>query len=250
MTTVIIIVSAVVMCLLAFWIFPKQNMRDKEREKELEVVFGRQLENRRKELSAWAKSKGLSFRRTSSIVTAARYGCLQCLQKGDTRYAYNIMEGLFNSRKICAFDYYYQTEEEDKHGGRTITGCYYFSAVVAEADFQCKPLFIRTEKLFDKIAKSAGLDDINFESAEFNKQFYVQASDRRWAYDVVNQATMELLLSHPRFNVEFNRQYVVAYCDELYDLGHFEEALQLIIGIIDNLPKPLLDKKKGEKIWA
>jgi hypothetical protein len=236
---VLIIGSVVIVFGVKFWRYFKSN-----KSKTPLALLGKNGADRSKALADWAQSKGLSPNPTASVVIAARYWRLSCLQKGEGHWAYNVMEGTVNNRKVCTFDYHYETVSTDKNGNRRVTH-YYLSAVVVETDFQLKPLFIRTENVLDKIAKSAGLNDIDFESAEFNNEFYVEASDRRWAYDVVNQATMDLLLNSCRFNIEFNGKYVIAYRDELFELGHFDEALQLLTGIIDNLPKSLSLEPKG-----
>jgi hypothetical protein len=198
--------------------------------------------NRRKELADWAQSKGLKPNPSAGVKMASRYWQLKCLQRGDEHYAFNVMEGMVNNFKVCTFDYYYETVTSsygNRLEDRVIHGRYYFSAVVIETDFQLKPMIIHTENIINKIAEYTRLHDINFESMEFNNKFHVKASDRRWAYDVVNQATMELLLNHCRFNIELNGNYVIAYRDDLFSPGYFEEALQLLTGIVDNLPKPL-----------
>jgi hypothetical protein len=205
--------------------------------------------NRRKALIDWAQSKGLSYNPSAGVVIAGQYWHLSCLQKGEGHFASNVMGGTVNNRKTCAFDYHYERVSTDKNGNRTVTH-YYFSAVVVETSASFKPLFIRTENVLDRIAESVGLNDIDFESEEFNKTFYVNSTDKKWAYDVINQATMELLLNHCRFNIEFNGKYVIAYRDELFKLGHFEEALQLLTGIIDNLPQTLFGKEKEDKLWS
>ena len=43
-------------------------------------------------------------------------------------------------------------------------------------------------------AGAFGFDDIDFESAEFSKRFYVKSPDKRFAYDVVHPRMMEFLL--------------------------------------------------------
>ena len=40
--------------------------------------------------------------------------------------------------------------------------------------------------------------EIEFESTEFSKEFHVKSPDRRWAFDVLSQATMEFLLALPQ----------------------------------------------------
>jgi hypothetical protein len=227
----------------------------------------KQSDKRKRELADWAKAKGLSFRPDDDSGIENRYCFFGCLQQADKRYSYNIMEGLVNNRKVCAFDHHYEGSESNtrvkrfssKNSFGVIT--YYkpsikslkansFSVVIVETDIHLQPLLIRTEKFIDKVAEPAGLNDIDFESIEFNSQFYVKASDRRWAYDVVDQATMDLLLNSSRFNVELKENQAIAYRNELFEVGHFEEALQLLTGIVNNLPNTLFGKEKGEKLWS
>lgn len=188
---------------------------------------------RKRALAQWAKSKDLDFSENSqkkmSKTNIKNYSsCAHCTHFGEC-YAFNIISGNINTYRICAFDYY----------------CYadngiYLSTVVIETNLKLEALFIRPHCFLEKIADSTRLSNIDFESIEFNKEFHVFSPDRRWAYDVINQSNMELLLSSCRFNIEFLENHVIAYRNRLFESGHFEEALQLLIGILDNLPKTVV----------
>ena len=58
--------------------------------------------------------------------------------------------------------------------------------------------------LFDKVAGAFGFDDIDFESSEFSKRFYVKSTEKRFAYDVLHPRMMEFLLAArpPMLDVE------------------------------------------------
>ena len=60
---------------------------------------------------------------------------------------------------------------------------------------QLPDLFIRREGIFDSVKRAFGFDDIDFESAEFSKRFFVKSSDKRFAYDVIHPKMMEFLLA-------------------------------------------------------
>ena len=204
----------------------------------------RKADKRRQEMADWAKSRGLSFRPDNESMNA-RFSGFKCLQQGDGgRYGYNIMQGPIGNRKVCAFDYHYETHYRDSKGNRHIQH-HYFSAVIVETDLPLKPLFIRTENFLDKIGELIGIDDINFESTEFNKQFHVKSPDKKWAYDVVNQANMELLMNSCRFSLEFNESAVIAYQKSTFVPGYFEEALLLLTRMLDNLPDSVIQELKG-----
>ena len=222
---------ASLMCVFSIFSSSLKNLWDAHRAKNRRRV---------KKLAQWADSKCLSFstNRLKKINETNIKNYRNCSHCNDFRacYAFNITSGTLDKYRICAFDYF----------------CYlnnglHLSAIVVETNLKLEPLFISPHCFIAKIADSARFSNINFESTEFNNQFHVQSSDRRWAYDVVNQATMELLLSSCRFNIEFNGNHVIAYRDELFEVGHFEEALQLLTGILDRLPESVAQELKERK---
>lgn len=210
------------------------------------VLKHQQSEKRKKELAGWAFSKGLNFNPARDSGMDNSYSYFKCLQRGENRYGYNIIEGNVGNRPMRAFDYHYETNHTDSKGQRH-TSHYYFSAVVVEANLPLKPLFIRNERLFDKLAEFIGFDDIDFESSEFSKKFYVKAPDKKWAYDVLSQATMEFMLGAPRFDIEFGGRQAIAYRNSIFKAVEFEEALNLVNGILDRLPDSLIQELKGLK---
>lgn len=213
---------------------------------------------RKKELADWARSRGLSFIPDEDYGIGSRYWPFDCLQWGDNCYAYNTMDGAFANRAVCAFDYHFEigvslpkNQGEDENINTTnehlISTHHNFSAVIVDTGLRLKPLFIRPEDFIDRIAHSSGYHDIEFESTEFNKHFYIKASDRRWAYDVLNQSNMDLLLSYPRFIIEFQDSKVIAYRKRTFSAAYFEEALQLITGILDRLPESVVQQRQLSK---
>jgi len=110
-----------------------------------------------------------------------RFPNFTCLQEGSNRYACNIMQGTDAGHGVCAFDYHYETYSTDSKGNRT-TYHYNFSVVIISTGLPLKPLSIRRETFFDKVGAFLGCEDINFESAEFSRAFFVKSPDRRWAF--------------------------------------------------------------------
>ena len=201
-------------------------------------------EQRKQELSALAARHGWRFNTGHDAGMEDRLTAFTCLQQGSDRYAYNILEGPDGDRQVCGFDYHYETHSTDSKGNRT-TSHHYFSALVVEVDLPLKPLLIRPESFFDKIGELFGFDDIDFESHEFSRRFCVKAADRRWAFDVVHQATMEFLLAAPQFTIQMAGRQVMAYREGLFSADQFDEALQVIGGIVDRLPTSVRKELKG-----
>jgi len=209
------------------------------------VLLGQyQASKRKAELCNWAKMRGLTFRETSDSSMDNRYPFFSCLAQGDNRYADNIIDGRAREHSICAFDYHYETYSTDSKGHRQ-THHHAFSAVILTADVPMQPLSIRNETLFDKIGAFFGHEDINFESAEFSRVFCVKSPDRRWAFDVLNQHSMEFLLASPRFILELNSRFVIAYRDSVFSASDYDAALNVIVGLLDRIPKTVFDELKG-----
>ena len=211
----------------------------------LGILAHQQAKKRRMALAAWASSRGLAFDPTHDSQMNDRYPGFKCLRQGDDRYAYNVMEGRAGGRPISAFDYHYETHSTDSKGHRT-THNHHFSAVIVATGLPLKPLVIRKEDFFDKIGEFLGFDDIDFESTEFSKAFYVKSPDRRWAFDVIHQETMEFLLASPRFALEFQQSDVIAYRGRTFKPEDFEAALEVIAGVLDRLPEYLVKELKGK----
>lgn len=190
---------------------------------------------RREELQRWAAARRFTFRESNDPAMESRFPYFRELSQGEDRYAYNVMEGTCDAREFTGFDYHYETESTDSKGNRSTTH-HRFSAVILSSSVPLKPLYIRPENFFDKVGEFFGAGDINFESAEFSRKFFVKADDKRWAYDVIHQRTMEFLLAAPQFTIEFDRAHVIATRSSTFDLESFEDAIKVIGGILDRLP--------------
>jgi hypothetical protein len=186
---------------------------------------------RRKKLAAFAQSKGWTFSHEKDKGMDNRYPAFICLKRGHSRWAYNIIRGDKNGIKVTAFDYHYVTGH-----GKNRRVCI-FSAIIVQTKLSLKPLYLRPEHIFDKVSDFFGFDDIDFESAEFSRKFYVKAPEKRWAYDVIHQRMMEYLLESPQFNLQFEQKDIMAWRDRRFTKKDFEDAFSLLQGILNRLPE-------------
>ncbi len=152
------------------------------------------------------------------------------------------MSGRWSDLPITAFDYHYAT------GSGKNRSDHYFSAVIIAGPVPLKPLYIRREGFFDKLTEFFGFDDIDFESAEFSRKFFVKSPDKRWAYDVIHQRMMEYLLAAPDFGIQFDLMHLIAWRSRKFSLADFQAAAELICGILDRLPEYVVRQQKGESL--
>jgi hypothetical protein len=185
---------------------------------------------RRQELANWALSKNLSFLSGKDYDFDSRYPGFDCIQKGHSRYASNIMNGDFAGRQFLGCDYHYTV------GSGKSSHDYNISLVIIKSPIVLQKLLIRPENFSDKLAELVGFSDINFESAEFSKKFYVKAPDKKWAYDIIHPQMMEFLLASQQFSIQFDLLSVIAYRDTRFAASEFEDAANLVNGIFDRIP--------------
>ena len=161
------------------------------------AYFAWQAEKKRREaLAAFARRHGLSFDPDADSSHDERYAQFELFRRGHSRVARNTMAGeveLFaRPCRLCCGDFRYKVTSGSGKHRRTTT--HDFSYLIVHPPWRTPPLLIRPEGLFDKIAGALGFDDIDFESAEFSRKFFVKSPDKRFAYDVLHPRMMEFLL--------------------------------------------------------
>jgi len=203
------------------------------------VYHFRAIARRREELGAWASAHGLSFDPSRDKRMDDRFREFDCLRIGHTRYAYNAAQGVWSGLPILAFDYHYTTGS-----GKRRTD-HHFSAVLVESPLPLKPLTIRREGFADRVLQFFGLDDINFESAEFSRTFHVQSRDKRWAYAVIHQKTMDYLLRAPEYNIQFDNTHIMLWRMCRLSPSDLDTALDMAQTILGLFPDYLVRELKG-----
>jgi len=195
---------------------------------------------RRKKLAAWAATRGLRFDPRSDGLFDDVYPEFGCLRIGRGRRASNISSGTMDGRSVVSFDYRYVTGSGKSQQVHT------FSGVILGSDLSLKPLYIRSETFFDKVGEFLGLDDIDFESAEFSRAFHVKSPDKRWAFDVLHQRTIEFLLAQPRFSIQFGSGRILVWRRRRFSPQTFDDAIRVGAGILDRMPR-YIARQGGER---
>lgn len=211
------------------------------------VVWRIVLEKRRvQELEKVAAGLGFHFSRHDSFDLRVRYPVHSLFQRGDSkRYAYNVMDGDLDGRRIYCFDYHYVTESVDSRGRRSTTS-WYFSCVLMDIGLPLPNLFIRPEGFLDKLAAMVGFGDIEFESAEFNKKFLVKSSDKKFAYDVIHPRAMEYLLAHSlSYTMELGGRSIIRYKSGKLKPEEIVSMIDDLKGFVRLFPEYLRRELKG-----
>ncbi len=159
-----------------------------------------QQKRRREELGSLADELGWQFDSGSDHAHDDQYAQFAIFRRGHGRYAYNTLTGetTIDGRPyfVRMGDYQYRVTSGSGKQRRTRT--YRFSYIILHLPLRPDAgLLIRPQGLLDSLAGSLGFGDVELESAEFNRRFYVSSTDKRFAYDLLHPQMMEFLLDAP-----------------------------------------------------
>lgn len=174
----------------------------------LGVLAAREERKRREALAALAAELGLTFDPSRTPGLDDEYPQFGVFRRGHSRAAYNTLRGSVSidgrGWPLRMGDYTYKITTSN--GKTTTTRTYNLSYLIAAVPFPAVPdLSVRREGFMDKIAGALGFDDIDFESAEFSRKFFVKSTDRKFAYAVLHPRMMEFLLDGDPPSIELAR---------------------------------------------
>lgn len=212
-----------------------------------------EAEKRRKQriadLRAFAEGNGFAFNPRMDHTHDDEYAHFELFRRGFDRAAYNTISGTLElDHAIVAVktgDFTYKTREtytttDSKGRTRTRTRIviHHFSYFIMDLPYITMPdMLIRREGLFDKIASAFGKNDIDFESAEFSRKFFVQCDDRKFAYDIIHPRMMEFLLETRPGLVDIeNARICLTDGGSVWDTHRFSGALDWTLNFLQHWP--------------
>jgi hypothetical protein len=198
---------------------------------------------RRDALDGLATRMGLAFDPNPDRHLHRTYGH-SVFQKGHSRQATNNIYGLLPLAgyliQVRMADYKYVTG----HGKNSQTHRISFAAF--HLPWMGTPdLLVRKEHIGDKLLSGIGFDDIDFESEEFSRTFWVKSKNKKYAYDVIHPKMMEFLLRGPTPHIEIAHD--VCLVQEglgRWDPDTFEGAPGWFQAFLERWPDHLIDRMK------
>lgn len=176
----------------------------------LAIAGHRQVQQRRADLGSLAAELGLTFSAARDTLHDKHYAHFEIFRQGHSRAAYNTLRGDLTlngvTHPVRCGDFTYQVTSGSGKDRRTTT--HNFSYLIAHLPHPDTPnLLIRPENILDKIGGVFSDRDIDFESEEFSRRFFVASPDRRFAYDICHPRMMEYLLATrpPMIDLEHGR---------------------------------------------
>lgn len=194
METMLIIVGVLVAIGLVFLAIKAAALAKKRAQERIDAM------------GSFAARMGFTFATAHDAAHDDEFAHFEVFRQGFDRYAYNTISGPVDLGAAVVGcktgDFHYKTRETyttTDSKGRTTTHTrivsHHFSYFILELPYDSIPdVLIRREGLFDKIAAAFGKNDIDFESSEFSRKYFVKCDNRKFAYDIINPRMIEFLL--------------------------------------------------------
>ena len=168
---------------------------------------------------------------------------------GTRQYTVNTIVAVRQRWEIQAGDYNYQVERIDREGRRQITEFNFSYCFAPLPDIRFPELIVRPEGAVDKVKAAAGFEDINFESHQFSKKYYVQSPIRKFASDVICPSMMEYLLERPGYTLHLNHSglLITFGIEHRWKIDKFVPAVEFAAGVLERIPEHVYDTYKSSQ---
>lgn len=152
---------------------------------------------RRAAFASFAAAKGWGYSPDDPHGLDGRWDCFP-FDRGHSRQATNVITGTADGGlPMVAFDYRYKETTTDSKGNSSTT-TYRFAVCVVRLPCQLPDLYVGNENFLTRIGSAIGIEDIEFESDDFNRAFRVKSDNPKFASDLLHPRMMELLLARGR----------------------------------------------------
>ncbi|HTN78919.1 MAG TPA: hypothetical protein VMK16_04520 [Acidimicrobiales bacterium] len=198
----------------------------------LSMVIGER--NRDRALVATAKRAGLEFSPSDPFDCASPP--FDLFRQGDGRGTQNVMWRASSPHPIRVFDYWWFDEYEDENGVKHRT-YQRRTCALADVGWMWPQLSLQRENLVSKAASVLGARDIEFESEEFNRTFFVTCEDRKFANAFLDAQMIDLLAATKGlFEMEVHNRWILLYSKRLKG-NEMAPLYRLIETLVSRVPR-------------
>lgn len=196
------------------------------------------MSRRKAALERMAAQHGMKYEQYAATLGDVRF---PMLHKGDMRMFMNVLSGPWGGIPVVAADYWfggsgpanpYSTRRRRRTGNSR-----HYSLVVLGIGAKCPRVSIERQGLPATLVEHLGLEDIQFESEEFNRRFRVRSADARFATKLIDPRMMAWLLStRGEYGFEVVGHSALVYCQFVATAG-IPELLNTAVAFVRTVPE-------------
>lgn len=189
----------------------------------------RQRRRRRARIARWAQLEGWAYVARDDSWVDVWHG--HPFGKGMVRRAQNVVTGSFGPHRAVLCDYSYRESGDNRYP--TLER---FAVHALDLPVRLPWTHLSAERTTDRLVALAGGQDIELESDAFNRAYRVRSDDPRFASDLLNPRTMELLLRCGGPDVRIGGGYILLVTPGPLDPPFVGAALTVLASMLENLP--------------
>jgi hypothetical protein len=203
----------------------------------LVLLRGRQERRRVARFAEFAAEHGLDYSPEDPFgVVDERF---RLFRRAEEQRCANVLSGEWKGLHLRYADYEYWVR-----GRRAQTS--YRSILLFDLPIDAPQTTIRRENLLTRAADAAGVEDIDFESEEFNRTYRVSSEVPEYARSLVDARMMAWLLDEAKHSgFELLGSTVLVYYFLFSDPGDLDWFLDRAIGFRDHLPRVVRTERSG-----
>src|SRR4051794_15361456 len=171
------------------------------------------MSRRKAALERLASQHRMQYRQYAGTLGDIRF---PMLHKGDMRMFMNVLSGAWQEIPVVAADYWFGSGPANPYSTRRRRrwgSSRHYSLVVLGIGAKCPRVSIERQGLPATLVEHLGLQDIQFESEEFNRQFRVRSADARFATKLIDPRMMDWLLgTRGEYGFEVVGHSALVYC--------------------------------------
>lgn len=177
---------------------------------------------------------GLEFHSSRDSIVGTFEG-FDLFRQGENQRAAPVLVGEIDGIHYYLFDYKYETTSRDSEG-RSSTTTHPFSVVAARTPFMLPSLSLSPQGFLDNLGKVFGRREIEVESAEFNRRYFIQSPDPRATLDLLHPMALEHLLQCDVRPWQAGGMYLFTFRAGHRDPAEYAEMLDQVRGLLNLVP--------------
>lgn len=189
-------------------------------------------DRRRKRMAAWAAQRGYRFTAEDPQLSQG-FAHFEPFGRGHSRKARHVVRGTVAGNTFVVFQYEYTTGYGKNREHHVHQIC------ALRMPLSSPGLVVRREHVGHKIFDALGGEDIDFESDEFSRRFWVRSPDRRFAYDILHPRMMEYLMPLDRYLWQWKGKALLLSTADHIEPARAEAMLNAAAGLVALLPRHL-----------
>jgi hypothetical protein len=213
------------------------------------IVAHRKEKARLAAMQAEATRRGWTYMTEDWSALDAPFGFLR---QGERRTALQVVRGRDGPAAFQMFTYRFITVHytHDKNGTHRHEEVHLFRVGLFPMPISAPNLSISKETFGKKVFDALGGEDIDFESDEFSRRFWVKCDDRKFAYDVLHPQAMEFMLGlDPNWTWQWSGPTLMLFLPGKILQSDWDVMLGMANGMAKLVPRHLLAASKSAGTW-